>query len=108
MYNIINTLLRFLLAASPTAVTKEGTGLCSVWPSKAALVCVRQDCLSLAENISHWEMEDRRVLQVVAGLRDSIKMLNELLALLGHNQQGRETEIVETRLVEMDRYIGQH
>lgn len=107
MYSIINSMLRFLLAASPTVTATEAAGLSSTWPSKGGLLSIRQDCLTLAENISHWEMEESRVLHVVTGLRDSIQMLNELLEVLGYTHQGREAEIVENRLVEMDMYIGQ-
>lgn len=106
MYNCLNFCLSFLLSAAPIVTSGEVQNLRSGWPSKPALLCVRQDCLELTKNISHWEMEDKRVLQVVLGLRDIIQMSTELLGILGHIPQSRETERIESTLQDVDRYLG--
>lgn len=106
MYNCLNFCLRFLLSAAPVVTSGEVQNLGYGWPSRPALLCIRQDALELATKISHWEMEDKRVLRVVLGLRDLINMSTELLGILGHVPQGRETQQIELRLQEVDRYLG--
>ncbi|GMH33441.1 hypothetical protein BSKO_01275 [Bryopsis sp. KO-2023] len=104
MYTCLNLALEFLLSSTPSVSCNEASAVCP-GVSKESLLELRQECLDLGTNVSHWEMEDQQVAQVMNEVRDIVRMATELLVVLGHTPRRRETERIETSLANLDRCL---